>query len=308
VWHDYADLPPFRRCEAASFGLTDADVRRLLASGVLIRLGYGLLAGRCRDEFAIEDPEVVALGVAAMRRRYPSAVAGYRTAGALHRLWLVGRTGPTHLLRERGYPRRKHDVVVDTVSLPDGHVVAVEGVLATSVVRTAADLMACLPGGQALAIADSALRAGVTRGELLRLAAELGYDASSGAARVLAQADALSQGALESLSRWLFHVARLPRPELQVLISDEAGAFALVDFLWREQGVIGESDGLLKYDENPAALRNEKLRQERLERLGYTVVRWGFTDATAFPDRTVARVQSALARSSRGWGWNVAGT
>jgi hypothetical protein len=55
---------------------------------------------------------------------------------------------------------------------------------------------------------------------------------------------------------------------------------------------------MIKYDETSEALRAEKLRQERLEELGFIVVRWGFADVTERPDLTIARVRSALARGS----------
>jgi very-short-patch-repair endonuclease len=112
-------------------------------------------------------------------------------------------------------------------------------------------------------------------------------------------ADDQSQSALESMSRWLFHARKLPMPEIQVLIGDDTDPFALADFYWREAGVIGEADGLLKYDGSPDALRKEKLRQERLERLGFIVVRWTFDDLMNRPNEVVARVRDAIQRGLR---------
>jgi hypothetical protein len=257
-----------------------------------------LLAGYRRPELATEKPADIALRVQAMQWRYPDAVAGWRTAAVLHGLWLLGPVGPVQLLRTRGYPRRKHDVRVDSVPLPSEHLAVVEGVVATGLTRTAVDLIEQLTGREALAIADSALRACFPVEDLLAMAAEVGHHEGGSVHRVLELADARSQSALESMSRWLFHVKRLPAPEPQVLIGDDAGPFALVDFLWREQGVVGEADGMIKYDETSEALRAEKLRQERLEELGFIVVRWGFADVTERPDLTIARVRSALARGS----------
>jgi hypothetical protein len=236
VWDDYAGLPPFRRCDAGEHGLSDADVRRLLTHGVLVRLAHGLLAGYRRPELATEKPADIALRVQAMQWRYPDAVAGWRTAAVLHGLWLLGPVGPVQLLRTRGYPRRKHDVRVDSVPLPSEHLAVVEGVVATGLTRTAVDLIEQLTGREALAIADSALRACFPVEDLLAMAAEVGHHEGGSVHRVLELADARSQSALESMSRWLFHVKRLPAPEPQVLIGDDAGPFALVDFLWREQG------------------------------------------------------------------------
>jgi hypothetical protein len=314
MWDDHAGLPPFRRCEADQFGLTDADVRRLLGHGVLVRLAHGLIAGYRRPELAEDEVHRLALRAQAMQRRYPDAAAGMQTAAALHRLWLVGPQGPVRLLRTRGYPRRKPDVVVETVALPAEDITVVEGVVTTSLERTTIDLLPRLAGGEALALADSALRAGAKPAELARLASEFGYFSDSFVVRVLNEANPLSQSALESMSRWLFLIAGVPKPELQVLLGDDVGPFALVDFLWREQGVVGEADGLLKYDEDLRdgrpdnadvrqlgkldVLREEKLRQERLEQMGLIVVRWGWDGVVNESARTVSRVRSALARGS----------
>ena len=200
-------------------------------------------------------------------------------------------------------------MVVDSVGLPDEDLTVVEGVVATSLVRTTIDLLPGLSGGEALALADSALRAGADRDRLFRQARELGHDAGGFVFRVLEQAGVMSQSALESISRWLFLVSRLPRPQLQAQCADAAGPFAVVDFLWREQGVVGEADGLLKYDTDRGeplaggadrldALRAEKLRQERLEQLGLIVVRWGWKDIVDRPEHTVGRVRAALSRGA----------
>jgi hypothetical protein len=72
MWNDYAGLPPFRRRDAADYGLTEADVRRLLLHGTLIRLAHGLLAGYRRRELAEEDPQQLAIRVQAMHVAIPS--------------------------------------------------------------------------------------------------------------------------------------------------------------------------------------------------------------------------------------------
>ena len=74
---------------------------------------------------------------------------------------------------------------------------------------------------------------------------------------------------------------------------------ARTDFLWEETGVVGEADGLEKYDGvNGLALRQEKLRQETLEQTGLIVVRWGWSDLADLP-RLVDRIGRALVRGSR---------
>jgi len=71
--------------------------------------------------------------------------------------------------------------------------------------------------------------------------------------------------------------------------------------LWEEFGVVGEADGLLKYDdeEERLSLRLEKLRQEELEALGYIVVRWTWDDIWRRPEWVVARIRRAMAEGAR---------
>jgi hypothetical protein len=297
MWDDYAGLPPFRRGQAGDHGLRDADVRRLLRQGVLVRVAHGLLCGYRRPELAADEPEQVAIRVQAMQRRYPLGIAAYRTGAALNRMWLIGHSGPVHLIRSHGYPREKHDVLVETAAVPENHRCVAAGVVTTTIARTAVDLAARLAANEALALVDSALRAGASSCELLDIARWLGNEPDSKLCRLLERADPRSQSPLESMSRWLFHASRIPDPDLQVLIGDDEGPFALVDFLWREHGVIGEADGMTKYD-GADALRQEKMRQERLERMGFLVLRWTFDDIVMKPWATVARIRGALGRPS----------
>jgi hypothetical protein len=299
MWDDYAGLPPFRRKHASDHNLTDADVRRLLAHGVICRLAHGLLVGARRLELVAEDVDGLRLRVQAMQRRYPIGRAAYRTAAALHGLWLVGPSGPVHLVRVKGRQREKYDVWVETADLPAEDRCVVLGIESTSMARTAVDLACRLPPPEALAVVDSALRLGTSIDELWEVAARRGVEAGSLAAEVIGIADARSESALESMSRWQFHAAGIEPPELQVVVGDVDGDFARVDFFWRRQRVVGEADGLLKYDEDPLALRAEKTRQERLERTDATVVRWGWADVTDQPADLIRRVKDALRKGER---------
>jgi hypothetical protein len=92
----------------------------------------------------------------------------------------------------------------------------------------------------------------------------------------------LSESVGESRSRVAIHQAGFPRPELQVEFRDAVGSVGRVDFWWPEFNLVGEFDGLVKYRDE--RLRNgrsaeqvvidEKLREDRLRRLGPRVVRW----------------------------------
>jgi len=97
----------------------------------------------------------------------------------------------------------------------------------------------------------------------------------------------------------------LPLPECQVpIVDDWNDLIGIVDFLWRDHGVIGEADGAMKYrDDLPGAqpretrLLAEKRRQELLERRGFVVVRWDWRDATVDKADLVRRLEAAMRRS-----------
>ena len=100
-----------------------------------------------------------------------------------------------------------------------------------------------------------------------------------------------------------FRDISLPPPELQVTLArDEWGNPRItVDFFWPDFGVVGEADGLLKYgnDDQGLALRNEKLRQEEIEAMGFVVVRWTWDDIWRRPDWVAARIRNAFGEAAR---------
>jgi hypothetical protein len=108
-------------------------------------------------------------------------------------------------------------------------------------------------------------------------------------------ADPASASPFESWSRgWMVAVA-LPRPELNVPVVGRSGRRYFGDFVWREQGVVGEADGVGKYGatgrEIRSALSAERERQNDLEDAGWRVVRWVTGDPGA---QVIARISRAL--------------
>jgi hypothetical protein len=126
-----------------------------------------------------------------------------------------------------------------------------------------------------------------------------GWPGVRAARRAIEFADGRSESPLESASR-LKLAGLVPAPALQTSIFGHDGRFlARSDFLWEEFGVVGEADGMEKYDDpDGTSLRREKLRQEALEQSGLIVVRWGAVDLDRV-DGLVARLRSAFARGRR---------
>lgn len=303
MWEDVAGLPPFRRHDAPSW-LTDARIRRALRSGDLVVRRRGVLVGRRRVE--LEQPHALAIqcGIAGLRGG-STAYGCLGSAALVHGISRLGQPPRrVRLYRERGGPWRDEDVAVLVCSLPPEHVTAVLGVPVTTAARTAVDLGRWVTYRSAVVVADSTLRLGVHRTDLEQVIARCRrWPGIRNARAAVAFADARAATPLESISRVAFHEMALPAPDLQVvLIRDELGnPKTIVDFYWEEFGVVGEADGLLKYDDEDTrlSLRAEKLRQEELEAVGYVVVRWTWDDIWRRPEWVAMRIRRAMTEGAR---------
>ncbi len=186
--------------------------------------------------------------------------------------------------------------------------VSIDGWLATSLARTAADLARTVTLDRAVAFADAALRLGMPRSELDRQVQEAGGRHGIGQLRfVAAFADKRAESVGESRSRLVIHQVGLPPPEPQYEIVDPATGVILArcDFGWEEHRTVGEFDGKIKYGrllkpgQNPGdVVYDEKLREDMLRDLGHEVARWTSPDLGR-PTTIRDRVLRAFARGDR---------
>ncbi|GAA1897460.1 hypothetical protein LX12_001800 [Williamsia serinedens] len=163
----------------------------------------------------------------------------------------------------------------------------VEGILTTTLARTAMDVARSGSFTEALVVLDGALRAGVTIEELAILTDRGRRRRGIALVRqAITSADGRSESAGESLSRALMIRAGIPLPDLQVEYREDDGeVFARVDFEWGGR-VVGEFDGLMKYCDAGDVVA-EKRREDKLRALGIIVVRWTWDDPR-HPDRFIA--------------------
>ncbi len=168
------------------------------------------------------------------------------------------------------------------------------GVPVTTVARTVSDVSRQDRRG-GLIMADAALAERLATLDELQTAVDrcARWAGARSAQWVLAHADRLAESPLESLTRACLLIGGLPAPQLQAVIRDGDGPIGRVDMLWREQRVIVEVDGRLKYN-RPRDVWNEKKRQDRLARAGYRVERVINAEVVEDEARMVARVRRAL--------------
>jgi hypothetical protein len=184
-------------------------------------------------------------------------------------------------------------------ALPAEHVVSYRGVLLTSVPRTVIDLARTLPFAQGVAVADSALYAGLTsKNELAAVIADCPrWPGLRRAREVTAFSDARPESVLESLSRAVFHQAGLPPPDLQVWVGDDVEPIGRADFLWRRYRTVGEADGALKY-QTPARALTQLERDARLRAAGYEVVHFTWPEISRAPAQVIEKIQVAFRRGA----------
>jgi hypothetical protein len=321
-------LPPgpiFARSDARALGWSDSALSRSLRAGRLVAVRRGQLMavavavavaepGLAYSSYDARDHSLIVAARAAARSR-PGSVISHHSAALIHGLALL--TGPGTEPTLTVAPRTADGLVgarVHRATLPVEDVTRVGADCVTSVARTVVDLARWLPRTAAVVAADSALHQHRTDARELEAVVLRcwNWPRISRAVRAIALTDLRSESPLESVSRLALAWLGLPTAQLQAAICGPgARTTARVDFYWDSVGVVGEADGVVKYRGPVDSLLAEKRRQERLEDLGLTVVRWGWDDVTRRPNELRSRLLAAFdrgrARDRAGFhrGWSV---
>lgn len=265
---------PFTHADAETLGVSRQQLRTLVAAGTVRSLTRGWF---CVRQEVCDDDEL-RLNMA-LREAPAGAVLTGAFAARLAGIWvpdLNSHTQVEFIMPANGAPRTRETTLLHVANrpIPRAHIVSHKGIRMTSVQWTALELALAKPLPLALIPLDSALRLGATRAQLQRLSLEFRGRRGCGVLpQGVAEASALAESALESRSRGHFIVAGLPAPELQRQVRLADGRSARADFAWLRWNLVGEADGLIKYDE-VAHYRKEKIREMRIRRTGLQVERW----------------------------------
>lgn len=301
--------------ELLSGGLSAGRIRRLVRDGALCSLRPGVYATAATVSSLVRDARddrARQAGGQLLQLAATLAVTGSRSAGShrsaalVYGLGLVGRGTEavaeiTRAPGDRGSCTGRLGVRVHIAALPTDHVVSYRGVLLTSVPRTVIDLARTMPFAEGVAVADSALSAGLTsKSELSDVIAGCPrWPGLQQAREVAAFSDHRSESVLESLGRAVFHRFGLPPPDLQVWVGDDDEVIGRVDFLWRRYRTIGEADGAIKY-QTPGRAVAQLERDARLRAAGYEVVHFTWPAITRVPAQVVDSIRVAFSRSGAG--------
>jgi predicted transcriptional regulator of viral defense system len=293
--------------ELLAKGISADRIRSLVRKGTLVRVGRGAYVRGALAEKA-EGSRVgkQALSLASvLAAGQPGMVGSHQSAAIIHGLDLLGRQLPgvtvTHPPRT-GSATGRAGVLVHVAALPTTHIIRRGGVPVTSVARTVVDLARTSSFRAGVVTADSALRRHLTtKAELRAVLAECArWPGLARAREVVAFSDALSESALESLSRVVFREQKLPPPELQQWVGGEdEGVVGRADFLWRRYGTIGEADGAIKYGDPRRAIAQLR-RDAMLRAAGFEVVHFTWDDIMQTPELVAASLREAFRRGAAG--------
>jgi len=319
---------PFSRAQAESAGISIGRLRAACSRGVVIRLSPGV--------YAVGDGSLADQGLLHIRHALTGlddvrvAVTG-RAGAELHRLPFVKPTGRCDTRRgvevlihadDAGRHGRLATGVIlrpwepwpdDVTTAMDVPVVAVLHAAVDTVrmgLRPRHRLRAeALPLPEALVVLDAAtVRAGATDAlQAMRLieAIRPQFWHCTGIASVDLAARHInprSESPLESWSRGYMIEYGVPMPLIQQVVTGADGADYRVDFCWPDLKIIGEADGLTKYGDTPAevreAKRRESARQRALEAAGWIVIRWTWDELARDPYAVMRRIMAALLRAA----------
>lgn len=266
-----------RRCH------TRAAIRHAVAVGDLRNPFHGAYVG----ERAPGWPAALTARCAQLSigRDLPAAA---HTAADIHGFGVLD-DGAAHLVgAERFDHAPRPGLIVHSTARPPA-VVAVAGVRTVTAARAAIDLARSQPAGDALAVLDAAMRAGVPpRGLAEELARHTGLRGVGRARRALAVADPRAESPQESRLRWVLIAGGLPPPELQITIAVSAGQVFRCDLGYRQQRVALEYDGSGHADRR--RLRYDRARHNALVSLGWQVLYFTDWDVFLSPRATAERV------------------
>jgi very-short-patch-repair endonuclease len=243
-------------------------------SGISRRVGAGRLHRIHRGVYSVGHRGLAQKGewIAAVKACGDGAVLSHRSAGALWRITAqpdgpIDITIPGHGGRERRPGIRLHR---STTLLPSDCTLS-EAIPVTKPVRTLEDLHRLLCPAQ--------FAAALGQAEHLGLPIDDRFEPD------------LTRSELERRFLRLCRRHRIVVPEVNARV----GAF-LVDFLWRDEQLIVETNGY-RFHRGPWAFESDRTRDVELRLLGYTVVRFTHRQVVDESTRTARTLRALLVQS-----------
>lgn len=280
-------------------GVSRQQLRTLVRSGDLIQTRYGVYATKAAVAKAALTPRLGhALEVrSAMAVIGEDVVASHHSAALIHGLEMLNQPAAgvvTFTCSRNRHHGSYKGVVFHTGELPPRHVMKWRHIPVTTMARTVVDLARILPFMEGVVVADAALRTReITPFEFEPvLTACTGWPGIERAREAVGFCDLNAGSVFESCLRVFLRRWGFDPPETQVTIIAGGSAFD-VDFLYREQMVVIETDGMAKY-KTEKDLRKQFHRDRLLRDAGYKVVHVTWDEAFRQPGVVISRIKKAL--------------
>lgn len=237
------------------------------------------------------------------------ACVSHESAALLHGLRLWRLPGSVHVIQNyRASSASARDIKRHRLVLAPEERTMIDGVAATSLVRTVVDCCVSLHPLLALVIVDHALALGMDRDAAIgSVVTRRDRRGRRRALLVLELGDKGAEPAWETWLRYLVLRAGLPRPTTQLPVRTPHGEFR-ADVGWEEFRLLAEFDGCVKYvrgalgPEHDAerALFDEKRREDHLREEHWGVVRVTASDgATGALARILRHVPDVVREALR---------
>jgi very-short-patch-repair endonuclease len=270
------------RQQLIELGLTDPGIVRRMRDGRLWRIHQGV--------YAVGRPTVTLKGrfIAAVLSCGPGAALSHIAAGVL--LGVVKQRGPRIdvTVPRGGQRRRRGAVIIHRAALPDIDVTTKDGIRVTTPARTLIDLADVLTPRQLERALDEAH---YLRLDLSDLRPRPGRRGSGLLARVLARHEHGTTRTRTDLEERMLDLCRrfgLPTPEVNTTIDGYE-----VDFLWRDQRLIVETDGWQAHGTR-SAFESDRRRDADLVAAGWRVLRISYARLETEPEWVAKRIAAAL--------------
>ena len=238
---------------------------------------------------------------AVARRLPPDAAFSGLTAAWLHGIDVEPCDPIEATVRPDAGVSARSGIALRRSALGDNDVTRVQGMLATSIVHTVAEVCSRLNLTEAVVVLDAALHKRRIRLDQLVAWADHhpGRRGLRNLRRAIDFAEAKAESPMESRLRMIMVLGGLPKPQVQVPIHDRRGAFAGRPDLYYEHARLGiEYDGGFHRE----TLAEDNRRQNKLLNAGVRLLRFTGPDLLKTPQLVVDQVRAGLMTASAGSG------
>jgi predicted transcriptional regulator of viral defense system/very-short-patch-repair endonuclease len=281
--------------QVVALGLRPRAVQKRAAAGRLHRIHQGVYSPSPAALLSLKGRYMAA--VLACR---PGAVLSHRSAAALHELRATSRTRIEVTVPGRTGRSHSGIQVHRSTTLTPADITTVDGIPVTTIARTILDLATVLPRRAVERAMDQAEILQALDGRALEDQLERNHRLA--AARLIRSilerhrvGTTPTRNDFEERLFALVRTANLPEPEVNAwVIPPDGGSAFSVDFLWRQQRLIIETDGYATHGTRQA-FEGDRRRDQLLTLAGWRIIRITWLQLVEEPEQTAQLIAGLLA-------------